>query len=128
MQCPSQSENFRENVKLKPTPIRRKACADNLESENSSSGTPTINPITLHPNPIFLRPIGIDLFARAGGLSLSFEQAGFNTTASKLSGQKSKVIRAILGNVTAPHGAPTLEPPRNMSDRDAEAFLTAPRV
>ena len=42
-----------------------------------------------------------------------------------LSGTKSRSIRALLDAITARFGAPTLEPLRNMSDRDAEAFLTA---
>lgn len=42
-----------------------------------------------------------------------------------LSGQKSRAIRAILDAVNDRFGAPTLEPLRGMSDRDAEAFLTA---
>lgn len=42
-----------------------------------------------------------------------------------LSGKKSRSIRALLDAITARFGAPTLEPLRNMNDRDAEAFLTA---
>jgi endonuclease-3 len=42
-----------------------------------------------------------------------------------LSNQKSKAIRTLLDTVVARFGAPTLEPLREMSDRDTEAFLTA---
>ena len=42
-----------------------------------------------------------------------------------LSGQKSRAIRTILDALDARFGALTLEPLRDMSDRDAEAFLTA---
>ena len=42
-----------------------------------------------------------------------------------LSGKKSRSIRALLDAITARFGAPTLEPLRDMNDRDAEAFLTA---
>ena len=45
--------------------------------------------------------------------------------AGGLSGQKSKAIRAMVDAVTDRFGAPTLEPLRDMTDRDAEAFLTA---
>jgi endonuclease III len=41
-----------------------------------------------------------------------------------LSGKKSRSIRALLDAITARFGAPTLEPLRDMNDRDAEAFLT----
>lgn len=41
-----------------------------------------------------------------------------------LSNQKSKAMRTLLDVVVARFGAPTLEPLREMSDRDAEAFLT----
>ncbi|MBK7984014.1 MAG: endonuclease III [Candidatus Competibacteraceae bacterium] len=42
-----------------------------------------------------------------------------------LSGQKSRAIRAILDALATRFGVPTLEPLRDMTDRDAEAFLTA---
>lgn len=42
-----------------------------------------------------------------------------------LSGTKSRSIRVLLDAITARFGAPTLEPLRRMSDRDAEVFLTA---
>ena len=45
--------------------------------------------------------------------------------AGGLSGKKSRSIRALLDAITARFGAPTLEPLRDMNDRDAEAFLTA---
>ncbi|MEI2742295.1 MAG: endonuclease III [Candidatus Competibacter sp.] len=46
-------------------------------------------------------------------------------TSGGLSGQKSRAIRAILDAINDQFGALTLEPLRGMSDRDAEAFLTA---
>ena len=45
--------------------------------------------------------------------------------AGGLSGKKSRSIRALLDAITARFGTPTLEPLRDMNDRDAEAFLTA---
>lgn len=44
--------------------------------------------------------------------------------AGGLSGKKSRSIRALLDAITVRFGAPTLEPLRDMNDRDAEAFLT----
>ncbi|MFO7641222.1 MAG: endonuclease III [Candidatus Competibacteraceae bacterium] len=45
--------------------------------------------------------------------------------AGGLSGTKSRAIRALLDTLIDRFGAPTLEPLRDMSDRDAEAFLTS---
>ena len=46
--------------------------------------------ISVHPNQMkisqqnqpFRRPVGVDLFAGAGGMSLGFEQAGFDVVAA----------------------------------------------
>lgn len=45
--------------------------------------------------------------------------------AGGLSDKKSRIIRALLDIVTSRFGEPTLEPLRNMSDREIELFLTS---
>lgn len=45
--------------------------------------------------------------------------------AGGLAALKSKTIRTLLDAIVVRFGAPTLEPLRNMSDREAEAFLTS---